>query len=177
MKWGMNFLKCGILVPIRFKNLTPTGMIFTLTYVPLQTNFMETKIGDTDNLYERDNLTGKNQGALLPNQRGRYLTASSVIGDKVVNSAEEHLGEIQDIMLDMENGKIDYIIIEFGGFLGMGVKYFAIPFRLLHLDAPNKRFVFNQSREKLENAPGFDMDHWPDTNLHFDEVHSYWRFI
>jgi sporulation protein YlmC with PRC-barrel domain len=138
---------------------------------------METKINETDNRFEKDNLTGENQGALLPNQRGRYLTASSLEGDKVVNPAEEHMGEIKDIMLDLETGKIDYYVIEFGGFLGLGVKYFAIPFRLLKLDPGNKRFIFNQSREIIEKAPGFDMDHWPDTNLHFDEVHSYWRFI
>ena len=138
---------------------------------------METTFNEKEQRLEKDNLTGENQGELLPNQKGRYLTASSVIGDRVLNDAEEHLGEIKDIMLDLENGKIDYFIIEFGGFLGMGVKYFAIPLRLLKLDAPNKRFIFKQSRELLENAPGFDMDHWPDTNLHFDEVYSYWPFI
>jgi sporulation protein YlmC with PRC-barrel domain len=138
---------------------------------------METRTNDTDQRYDKDNLTGENQGALLPNQRGRYLTASSLAGDKVVNPAEEHMGEIKEIMLDLETGKIDYYVIEFGGFLGLGVKYFAIPFRLLKLDPANKRFIFNQSRETLEKAPGFDMDHWPDTNLHFDDVHSYWRFI
>ena len=138
---------------------------------------MEAKISDKEQLFEKDNLSGENKGALLPNQRGRYLTASSLTGDKVVNGAEEHLGEIKEVMLDLETGSIDYFVIEFGGFLGMGVKYFAIPLRLLKLDAPKKRFVFNQSREVLEKAPGFDMDHWPDTNLHFDEVYSYWRFI
>jgi len=138
---------------------------------------MDAKINEKDQLFEKDNLTGENQGDLLPNQRGRYLTASSVSGDKVVNSRHEHLGEIKEIMLDLENGKIDYFVIEFGGFLGIGVKYFAIPFRLLTLDSVNKRFIFNQDRDVLEKAPGFDMDHWPDTNLHFDEVYSYWRFI
>jgi len=138
---------------------------------------MDAKLNDKEQLFEKDNMSGENKGPLLPNQRGRYLTASSLTGDKVVNSAEEHLGEIKDVMLDLETGTIDYFVIEFGGFLGMGVKYFAIPLRLLKLDAPNKRFIFNQSREVLAKAPGFDMDHWPDTNLHFDEVHSYWRFI
>jgi sporulation protein YlmC with PRC-barrel domain len=138
---------------------------------------MDAKINEKDQQFEKDNLSGENKGALLPNQRGRYLTASSLISDKVVNPGHEHLGEIKDIMLDLESGKIDYFVIEFGGFLGLGVKYFAIPFRLLNLDTANKRFIFNQSREVLENAPGFDMDHWPDTNLHFDEVYSYWRFI
>jgi len=138
---------------------------------------MDTKMNDKEQLFEKDNLSGENKGPLLPNQRGRYLTASSLAGDKVVNAAEEHLGEIKEVMLDLETGTIDYFVIEFGGFLGLGVKYFAIPLRLLKLDAPNKRFIFNQSREVLEKAPGFDMDHWPDTNLHFDEVHTYWRFI
>jgi sporulation protein YlmC with PRC-barrel domain len=138
---------------------------------------MDAKISEKDQLFEKDNLSGENQGALLPNQKGRYLTASSLVGDKVVNPSHEHLGEIKEIMLDLEGGKIDYIVIEFGGFLGLGIKYFAIPFRLLTLDASNKRFIFNQSREVLQNAPGFDMDHWPDTNLHFDEAFSYWRFI
>ena len=138
---------------------------------------MEIKSGEKEPLFEKDNLTGENQGPLLPNRKGRYLTASSLEGDKVVNPSGKHLGEIKDIMLDLESGNIDYFIIEFGGFLGIGVKYFAIPLRLLTLDPANKRFIFDQSQEVLEKAPGFDMDHWPDTNLHFDEVYSYWRFI
>ena len=138
---------------------------------------MDAKLDEKEQLFEKDNLSGENKGPLLPNQRGRFLTASSLEGDKVVNSHGEHLGEIKEIMLDLESGKIDYIVVEFGGFLGLGVKYFAIPFRLFKLDAANRRFVFEQAREVLEKAPGFDMDHWPDTNLHFDEVHSYWRFI
>jgi PRC-barrel domain. len=138
---------------------------------------METKKYEKDQLFEKDNLSGKNQGALLPNTMGRYLTASSISGDKVVNPAGQHMGEIKEIMLDLEAGKIDYYVVEFGGFLGLGVKFFAIPFRLLKLDAPNKRFIIDQSQKVLEKAPGFDIDHWPDTNLHFDEVYSYWRFI
>jgi sporulation protein YlmC with PRC-barrel domain len=138
---------------------------------------MDTKLDQKEQLFENDNLSGENKGPLLPNQKGRYLTASSLVGDKVVNPVGENLGEIKEIMLDLETGKIDYFVIEFGGFLGLGVKYFAIPFRLLKLDASNKRFIFEHAREILEKAPGFDMDHWPDTNLHFDEVHSYWRFI
>ncbi|HMC85348.1 MAG TPA: PRC-barrel domain-containing protein, partial [Chitinophagaceae bacterium] len=78
---------------------------------------MDTKINEKEQLFEKDNLSGENKGALLPNQRGRYLTASSLEGDKVVNPAEEHLGDIKDIMLDLETGKIDYFVIEFGGFL------------------------------------------------------------
>jgi sporulation protein YlmC with PRC-barrel domain len=124
-----------------------------------------------------DNLTGANSGALYPNYPLKYLTVSSMIGDKVHNEADEHMGEIKDIMIDLTTGKIDYFIIEFGGFLGIGIKYFAIPFRLLRVDAQNKRFIFSQAKNTLEQAPGFDLDHWPHTNIHLEQVHSYWSFM
>lgn len=129
-----------------------------------------------NNLTE-DNLSGINHGELFPNLPLRFLTASTIIGEKVHNEKEEHLGHIKDIMIDITLGKIEYYIIEFGGFLGIGIKYFAIPFRLLKVDAEKKLFVFNQKKEVLEKAPGFDINHWPDTNIHVEEVHGYWSFM
>jgi len=124
-----------------------------------------------------DDLTGINQGDLYANTPLRYLTASSIIGDKVHNEIDEHMGEIKDIMIDLVTGKIDYFVIEFGGFLGIGIKYFAIPFSLLQVDAEKRLFIFKGSRETLQNAPGFDIDHWPDTNIHFENINSYWGFM
>ena len=129
------------------------------------------------NILIEDNLSGVNHGNMFPNTPLRYLTASSIIGDKVHNEKNEHLGIIKDIMLDVLTGKIDYYVIEFGGFLGIGIKYFAIPFKLLRVDAEKKLFIFNQKKEVLEKAPGFDLDHWPDTNLHFEEAGGYWNFM
>ena len=95
---------------------------------------------------QKDNLTGKNNGPLLPNVPLKYLTATSIIGDKVRNKEDEHMGEIKDIMIDVTNGSIEYVVVEFGGFLGMGVKYFAIPYKLLQVDPENKTFVLDQSK-------------------------------
>jgi sporulation protein YlmC with PRC-barrel domain len=133
-------------------------------------------LAETDKLME-DNFTGANHGELFSNLPLKYLTASSIIGDKVHNEADEHMGEIKDIMINIITGKIDYFIIEFGGFLGIGIKYFAIPFNLLLVDPGKKIFIFKQKRKLLEEAPGFDMDHWPDTNIHLENVHSYWGFM
>lgn len=124
---------------------------------------------------KEDNFTGVNQDELYPNMPLKYLTASSIIGDKVHNGKDESMGEINDIMIDITTGKIDYVIIELGGFLGMGTKYFAIPFGMLQVDPDKKMFIFNQEKEMLENAPGFDLDHWPDTNFHKEE--TYWHFV
>ena len=122
-----------------------------------------------------DNFTGVNQEGAHPNMPLKYLTASSIIGDKVHNEKDEDMGKITDIMIDLTTGTIKYVVIEFGGFLTIGEKYFAIPFDLLQVDPDRKMFIFNQPKEMLENAPGFDMGHWPETNFHAEE--TYWSFV
>ena len=44
-----------------------------------------------------ENLTGVNKEGAHPNLPLRFLTASSIIGDKVHNAKGEHMGKIQDI--------------------------------------------------------------------------------
>jgi sporulation protein YlmC with PRC-barrel domain len=90
------------------------------------------------------------------------MGADTLIGDSVVNAAEEDLGDIKEIMLDMQTGQVAYAVLAFGGFLGMGEKLFAVPWQALHLDTVNKRMVLNVEKERLKNAPGFDKDAWPD---------------
>ncbi|MBS1731733.1 MAG: PRC-barrel domain-containing protein [Bacteroidetes bacterium] len=114
----------------------------------------------------KDNLTGEFTGDPDSNYPLKYLTASSIIGEPVRNREGEHLGKIKDIMLDIRQGKIEYYVIEFGGFLGIGEKFFAIPSRLLEIDTEEKVFRFNESKETLSKAPGFDKHHWPETNEH-----------
>ena len=127
-----------------------------------------------DNL-PNENFTGVNREGAHPNIPLKYLAATSIIGDKVHNDKGEHLGKIADIMINTTNGNIEYVVIEFGGFLTIGQKLFAIPFNLLRVDPPNKMFLLNQSKEILEKAPGFDMNHWPETNFHAEE--TYWSFV
>src|SRR6187402_2233474 len=100
----------------------------------------------------KENLTGINQEGNHPNVPLKYLTASSIMSDKVLNKAGDKLGSVKDIMIDITNGQIEYVVIEFGGFLGIGEKFFAIPFRLLSIDTTEEALVLNQSREDLEKA-------------------------
>jgi sporulation protein YlmC with PRC-barrel domain len=125
--------------------------------------------------YKKDNNTGVNHKVVDSNVPLQYLSASSIIGDQVISSADQHMGNIKDIMIDLSNGKIEYFIIELGGFLGIGEKYFAFPYSLLTADPISKTFILDKDLEKLNNAPGFDKNHWPETNSHqFDDSKSYW---
>jgi sporulation protein YlmC with PRC-barrel domain len=91
----------------------------------------------------------------------RLMTAVTLIGDEIVNGHGEKLGRLEDIMLDVPNGRIAYAVLSVGGFLGMGDKLFAIPWEMLQLDTDHKNMILDVSRERLEQAPGFDKDHWP----------------
>lgn len=113
---------------------------------------------------QRDNLTGENHEGQDANRPVKYLTASTIIGDRVYNRQDEPLGTIKEIMLDIRQGNIEYVVIEFGGFLGVGGKLFAVPFGALEIDTARHAFVLDRDRDVLENAPGFDKDHWPETN-------------
>lgn len=92
----------------------------------------------------------------------RVLSASTLQGDKVINAAGENIGKIDQIMIDTQTGRVAYAVLSFGGFLGMGDKLFAIPWRRLSLDEDNKVFRLDIDKEALKQAPGFDKDHWPD---------------
>ena len=92
----------------------------------------------------------------------RVLSASTLSGDRVVNPAGEDLGRVEELMIDLANGRVAYAVLSFGGFLGLGNKLFAIPFERLVVDTDNRCLVLDVPREKLENAPGFDKSEWPD---------------
>ena len=92
----------------------------------------------------------------------RVLSASTLAGDHVRNPAGEDLGKVEEIMVDVPTGRVAYAVLSFGGFLGMGNKLFAVPWDALTLDEGKKEFVLNVDKQKLENAPGFDKDNWPD---------------
>jgi sporulation protein YlmC with PRC-barrel domain len=90
------------------------------------------------------------------------MSASTLSGDPVVNSKGEDLGKVEEIMIHVDSGRVAYAVLSFGGFLGMGNKLFAIPWEALKLDEDKHRFILDVDKEKLEHAPGFDKEHWPD---------------
>jgi sporulation protein YlmC with PRC-barrel domain len=91
----------------------------------------------------------------------KVMAAGTLEGDSVYNEADEKLGEITDIMIDVPTGRVAYAVMSVGGILGIGDKLFAIPWQALTLDTENKCFRMNISKEQLKEAPGFDKDHWP----------------
>jgi len=106
------------------------------------------------------------------------LSAGTLIGDNVRNNEGEDLGKLEEIMIDLDEGRVAYAVLSFGGFLGMGNKLFAIPWEALTVDTENEEIVLNVQKDVLEDAPGFDKDNWPDTTNRnwLVEVYTYYGY-
>ncbi len=104
------------------------------------------------------------------------LSATSLIGDTVKNAQGEKLGTIKDIMIDTADGRTEYAVLEFGGIMKIGSKLFAVPFDQIDVDTANEQLVLNVPKERLESAPGFDKDNWPNfaDQSYRNEISSYY---
>lgn len=108
----------------------------------------------------------------------QVLSATSLIGDDVVNPQGEDIGKVKELMIDLDEGRVAYAVLSFGGVMGFGDKLFAIPWDAFRLDTDRKAFILNVPKSKLENAPGFDKDHWPMTedSTYITEVYTYYGY-
>jgi hypothetical protein len=97
----------------------------------------------------------------LPNDR---IRATTVRGTDVYNGEGEHLGHIDDIVLEKRSGRAEYAIMSFGGFLGMGEKYHPLPWQTLTYDPGLGGYVVNVSRDQLEGGPSYLPEEEPDWN-------------
>ncbi|MFC0399413.1 PRC-barrel domain-containing protein [Paraburkholderia rhizosphaerae] len=105
-------------------------------------------------------VTGK--GASTADGPGpNVMAAATLDGNKVLCADGDTAGKVKDIMLDVRTGRIAYVVMSSGGFLGIGDKLFAIPWSVLTLDTDRECFVLNVDSQRVKDAPGFDQDHWP----------------
>ena len=92
--------------------------------------------------------------------------ASEVIGLNVMTpDNEDTIGEVNDLVLDADNGTIRYAAVSVGGFLGIGDTLVAVPWKAFECrkdEDGNSYLSLDTTKEKLEKAPGFDQNNWPD---------------
>ena len=85
-----------------------------------------------------------------------------IVGSMVRNMKGEELGTIEDIVVDIDTGRILYAVMDFGGFLGLGGKLFPVPWQSLAPLPSEGIFFLDASKDKLKDAPAYDKDSLPD---------------
>ncbi len=84
----------------------------------------------------------------------------------------EHLGKIEDIMIDLENGRVAYSVLSFGRFLCLGNKLFAVPREALSVRPHEQAFFFDVAKKILKETEGFDKDDWPLTRERLANIYT-----
>jgi sporulation protein YlmC with PRC-barrel domain len=124
-------------------------------------------------------LEKDNYGIPISNKKDAYcpkfVGVNMLIDNTIHNQRDEELGVVEEVVLDSKSGKVIYVVVSYGGFLGIRKKLFAVPWQALKLDTDKKRYVLNVDTYKLSSAPGFDRHHWPDSadERLFDGTPSY----
>ena len=107
-------------------------------------------------------MDSRTQDSLERQELGNLISSRRVEGTSVYNTRGESLGTVEHMMIDKLSGQVAYAVMSHGGVLGMGDKLFAVPWNALKVDEDEKCFILDVDKSRLENAPGFDREHWPD---------------
>jgi sporulation protein YlmC with PRC-barrel domain len=125
------------------------------------------------------------QEAPMPAPRGAssvqdpVLLRSSTLFDYRVKSPQgEDLGKIEEVMIDMEVGRVAYAILSFGGFLGLGNKWVPVPWDAVALRPDEKALILTIEKQKLQKAPNFEATTLPElANRQWGAViHTYYGY-
>lgn len=92
---------------------------------------------------------------------GPIERARNIIGAPVQNTQDERLGKIENVIVDVADGRVVVLIVSTGGFLGMGNEVSAIPSQAFRYTADPSTLHLSATREALKSSPHFKPDQWP----------------
>ena len=88
----------------------------------------------------------------------QMLSALTVAGDTVRNANGDDLGRIEDLVIDVESGRVNYAVLSFGGFLGVSGKLFAVPWEALERDSESEAFILDIEKAALGDGGRAEME-------------------
>ena len=107
------------------------------------------------------------RGGLPTDETGHLIASNKVEGTSVYGRDGQRLGHIYNFMVDKFSGRVEYAVMVYGGFMGLGERYYPLPWRVLSYDTRAGGYRIDMSRDDLRSAPSFDRG----TEPRFD--HSY----
>ena len=116
--------------------------------------------------------------SLNRDETSQLIASNKVEGTAVYGRNGNRLGSIYNFMVDKRSGRVAYAVMSYGGFLGMGTRYYPLPWKTLDYDTRLDGFHIDMDEEELADAPSFDRE----TEPRFDDryhahVHSYYGLM
>ena len=94
-------------------------------------------------------------------ETSRLIASNKVEGTPVYGKDGDRLGTIYNFMVDKRSGQVEYAVMSYGGFLGLGQRYYPLPWRILSYDTREGGYKVDMSDRDLERAPSFDRNSEP----------------
>jgi hypothetical protein len=79
------------------------------------------------------------------------------------------LGAVREMFVDLASGRIEFIIVEAGGFLGASGKFHPVPWSVVRYDPVAGSFQANRSKEEFKSSPSYDRDQLADASYAWQE--------
>lgn len=110
-------------------------------------------------------------------ETNRLIASNKVEGTSVYNPEGDKLGSIYNFMVDKRGGRVEYAVLQFGGFLGLGSDYYPLPWNVLTYDTDKGGYLVDLDKAKLENAPRYAPDQEPAFDRNYGRtVYDYYGF-
>jgi sporulation protein YlmC with PRC-barrel domain len=103
------------------------------------------------------------------------------------NADDADLGEVEDLVVNLNAGRVMFAVVDFGGFLGLGETSVAVPWSRLQINpdagANESVFTLNADEDTLSNAPQVNLDEWPEWPAQQDdmgwetETEGFWQTV
>ncbi|AEG50631.1 PRC-barrel domain protein [Sphingobium chlorophenolicum L-1] len=108
-------------------------------------------------------------------ETSRLIASNKVEGTAVYNRQNERLGSIYNFMVDKKNGQVEYAVLQFGGFLGIGNDYYPLPWSILSYDTSQGGYVIDLDKDVLEQAPRYSAGNEPAYDKNYgNSVYDYY---
>ena len=115
------------------------------------------------------------RGGLPTDETGHLIASNKVEGTAVYGRDGERLGHIYNFMVDKFSGRVEYAVMVYGGFMGLGERYYPLPWRVLSYDTRAGGYRIGMTRSDLKSAPSFDRDTEPRFDRSYgNRVHDYY---
>lgn len=103
------------------------------------------------------------------------IASNKVEGTAVYNRQDKKLGSVSNFMVGKRSGQVAYAVMSFGGFLGLGQSYHALPWSVLTYDTDRGGYVIDADKDRLMGAPSYKAGEEPFSEPdHMRRVQEYW---
>jgi len=86
------------------------------------------------------------------------ILASKVKGTTVYDSAGDKVGHVEDVVLDKQSDRIMFAALGSGGVLGIGEKFFPVPWSMLDYSKDKGGYVVPVAQDVISKAPTYRLE-------------------